>query len=102
MHCAKAVSGSTDWIALRKLYDALFQLARETRGPKVSRAAAIAHTTGPSAGLDAITDAAVWRFQPAWATKVHLLAEAANAYEKAISLTTDPATGAYLAGRRDR
>jgi predicted RNA polymerase sigma factor len=107
-HSARALSGSTDWVTVRKLYDALVRLA-PTLGARVSRAAAIAHTDGPAAGLealDAITDAAVERFQPAWATRAHLLAEAgrsaeaADAYATAISLTTDPATRAYLARLR--
>ena len=110
VHSARAMSGSTDWVTLRKLYDALVRLA-PTLGARVSRAAAIAHTDGPAAGLealDAITDAAVERFQPAWATRAHLLAgagrpaEAADAYERAISLSTDPATLAHLATLRRR
>jgi predicted RNA polymerase sigma factor len=104
-HIARADSGVTDWAALRKLYDALVQLA-PTLGARVSRAAAIAHTDGPAAGLDAleaIADPAIERFQPAWATRAHLLAEAGRAreaeeaYGKAISLATDPATRSYLA-----
>jgi RNA polymerase sigma-70 factor (ECF subfamily) len=63
---------------------------------------------GPAAGLaalDAIADVAVQRFQPAWATRAHLLAEggrreeAVRAYERAISLTTDVAARRYLEGR---
>jgi predicted RNA polymerase sigma factor len=105
VHNARAVSGSTDWVTLRKLYEALVRLA-PTLGARVSRAAAIAHTDGPAAGLDAldaITDAAVERFQPAWATRAHLMAEvgrsreAVDAYGKAMSLSTDPATRAFLA-----
>lgn len=54
--------------------------------------------------LDADPDlrAAVQRFQPAWATRAHLLteagrtAEAAKAFDKAISLTTDPVIRAWL------
>jgi predicted RNA polymerase sigma factor len=107
VHSARAVSGSTDWGSLRKLYEALVRLA-PTLGARVSRAAAIAHLDGAAAGLaalDEITDPAVERFQPAWATRAHLLAkagrsrEAADAFEKAIALTTDPATRGYLARR---
>jgi predicted RNA polymerase sigma factor len=63
---------------------------------------------GPAAGLavlDAIGDEAVQRFQPAWATRAHLLAEAGRreeavrAYQRAISLTTDVAARRYLEGR---
>jgi RNA polymerase sigma-70 factor (ECF subfamily) len=66
----------------------------------------VARIDGPSAGLavlDAIPSAA--RFQPAWATRAHLLAslerheEASEAYAKAISLTTEPALRAHLERR---
>ncbi|HEY9499288.1 MAG TPA: DUF6596 domain-containing protein [Terrimesophilobacter sp.] len=104
VHCARARSGMTDWAALQKLYEALVALA-PTLGARVSLAATIGRTDGPLAGLaslDAIEDAAVARFQPAWATSAHLLAlagrpdEAAAAYRKAASLTTDPVIREYL------
>jgi RNA polymerase sigma-70 factor (ECF subfamily) len=60
---------------------------------------------GPDAGLralDAITDPAIARFQPAWTARAHLLAEAgrpamaAEAYRRAIDLTTDAGVAGYL------
>ena len=45
------------------------------------------------------------RFQPAWTTRAHLLAEAgraveaAEAYRRAIALTSDPGVAEYLSGR---
>ena len=63
---------------------------------------------GPDAGLralDAIDDPAVERFQPAWTTRAHLLAEAgraaeaADAYRRAIELTADPGVAEYLLRR---
>lgn len=99
VHCARAASGITDWAALRKLYEALVAVA-PSLGSRVSLAAVVGRLDGPEAGLgilDSLADAAVQRFQPAWATRAHLLAaagrtgEAALAYEKAISLTTDAA-----------
>ena len=104
VHCARAMSGETDWVTLRRLYEALAQVA-PTLGAQVSLAATIGQTDGPRAGLDAlegITDPTVQRFQPAWATRAHLLAragrpnEAARAYEEAIALTTDPTIREYL------
>ena len=103
VHCARAASGTTDWAALRKLYEALVHLA-PTLGARVSLAVAIARTEGAAAGvraldrLDANPDsrAAAKRFQPLWATRAHLLTEAGRtkeavqAFDKAISLTTDP------------
>ncbi|WP_224760498.1 RNA polymerase sigma factor [Salinibacterium sp. ZJ450] len=109
-HCARASSGETDWRALRALYEALIRVA-PTLGASVSLAGVIGRLDGPAAGLaalDAIPDAAILRFQPAWATRAHLLAEAsrvgeaAAAYEKAISLTTDPAVRAYLTAKAAR
>lgn len=104
VHCARATSGETDWAALGRLYDALVALA-PTLGARVARAAAIGRLEGAEAGLAAlaeITDPALARFQPAWATRAHLLAEAgrpaeaAAAYAKAISLTTELPVRRYL------
>jgi predicted RNA polymerase sigma factor len=109
VHCARAVSGETDWVTLRKLYEALVAVA-PSLGARVSLAAVIGRIDGPDAGLsalDAIDGPAAQRFQPAWATRAHLLAsagrlgEAATAYEKAISLTTDPALREFLLERAE-
>lgn len=102
-HCARPV----DWAALRKLHRALMLVA-PSLGAAVAAAAVEAELDGPDAGLralDAITDPAVQRFQPAWTTRGHLLAEAgrrpaaAAAYRRAIDLTEDPAVADYLRGR---
>jgi predicted RNA polymerase sigma factor len=104
VHCARAVSGTTDWVTLRKLYEALVTIA-PSLGSRVSLAAVIGQLDGAEAGLsalDGIMDAAIQRFQPAWATRAHLLTvagrtgEAVRAYEKAISLTTDAAVRGHL------
>lgn len=109
VHCARAKTGGTDWRALRTLHEALLHIA-PTLGAEVALVAVIGETDGPEAGLealDALRTAGVERFQPAWATRAHLLAaasrfpEAANAYEKAISLTTDTQTRAWLAVRAE-
>ncbi|HEX6052537.1 MAG TPA: DUF6596 domain-containing protein [Gemmatimonadaceae bacterium] len=108
VHCARASSGVTDWRALRTLHEALVLIA-PTLGARVANAAAVGRVEGATAGLDvldAITDDAACRFQPAWVTRAHLLAEAGcaaeavQAYERAISLTTDPAARRYLERRR--
>jgi RNA polymerase sigma-70 factor (ECF subfamily) len=108
VHCARAVTGSTDWAALRKLYAALVSIA-PTLGARVALAATNGRTEGPHAALaalDAITDPAMQRFQPAWATRAHFLADigrmedAKEAYDKAISLTTERAVRTYLENRR--
>jgi len=108
VHTARARSGATDWRALLTLHAALLSIA-PTLGARVAYAAAVGRVNGPATGLealDAIADDAVQRFQPAWATRAHLLEEAgraneaALAYERAISLTTDPGARRYLERRR--
>ncbi|HET7551765.1 MAG TPA: DUF6596 domain-containing protein [Gemmatimonadaceae bacterium] len=110
VHCARAASGATDWRALRTLHAALLSIA-PTLGARVAYAAAVGRVKGARAGLealDAIEDAAAQRFQPAWATRAHLLAEAGHggeavpAYERAISLTTDNRARRYLERQRAR
>lgn len=101
VHCARATTGVTDWDALRTLYVALIALA-PTLGAQVSLAAVVAHTDGPAAGLAQLDALGEPAFQPWWAVRAHLLAEmgrgddAARAYAKAISLTTDPAVRDFL------
>lgn len=108
VHCARATSGATDRHALRTLHGALVAIA-PTLGARVAYAAALARVDGPQAGLaalDAIGDVSAQRFQPAWATRAHLLAEAGRvddalrAYDRAISLTTDIGPRRYLERRR--
>ena len=110
VHCARASSGKTDWKTLRKLYEALVSIA-PSLGAHVSLAAVIGRLDGPEAGLahlESLDDPAVRRFQPAWATRAHLLvtagrlSEAAAAYEKAISLTTDPVLRSFLLEQAER
>jgi len=102
-HCSRPV----DWPALRSLHRALLRVA-PSLGGAVALAAVDAEVDGPDAGLqtlDAITDPAVQRFQPAWTTRAHLLAqagrldEARSAYRRAIELTNDRGVADYL---RDR
>ena len=108
VHCARAVTGRTDWPALRKLYSLLVSIA-PTLGSRVALAATIGRDEGAEAGLralEAIEDPRMHRFQPAWATRAHLLtlagriSEAGAAYERAISLTAEVAMRRYLEGRR--
>ncbi|GAB3167564.1 RNA polymerase sigma factor [Myceligenerans halotolerans] len=106
-HCARA--GATDWPALLTLHRALVVVA-PTLGSRVAGAAVRGRVDGAGAGLaelDAIAagDRAAERFQPWWAVRAHLLAEAGDpaasaAYDKAVALTTDPAARAFLAARR--
>jgi RNA polymerase sigma-70 factor (ECF subfamily) len=95
-------------MSLRKLYAALVRMA-PTLGARVAFAAATGRADGPEAGLtalDGIEDPRVGRFQPAWATRAHLLEsagrveEAREAYTRAISLTTERDIRRYLERRR--
>jgi predicted RNA polymerase sigma factor len=109
-HCARAQSGSVDWVALGKLHRALLRVA-PSLGAAVALAVIDGEVGGPDAGLralDAISDPAfesLERFQPAWTARAHLLAKsgrpeaAAQAYRRAIALTADAGVSAYLRRR---
>jgi RNA polymerase sigma-70 factor (ECF subfamily) len=106
-HCTSATQGRVDMNALRKLHRALLRVA-PSLGAAVASAAVDGEIDGPDAGLralDAIVDLAVERFQPAWTTRAHLLAEAgrateaAEAYRRAIELTADSGVAEYLSRR---
>lgn len=105
VHAARAATETTDWAALHTLYDALVAIT-PTIGARVSRAATIGRALGPDDGLAALDAVAgVERFQPAWATRAHLLVEAGRideacaAYEKTISLTTEKVVREYLVSK---
>lgn len=113
MHCARGLGGITDWPALLALHRILHAV-EPSLGSSVALAAVTAEIDGPAAGLAAL-DALLaeagqhsQRFQPAKATRAHLLdrlgrkEEAVVAYESAISLTHDTAERQYLEHRRDR
>ncbi len=106
VHADRARTGTTDWGALRTLYDALLSVA-PTLGLQVARSAVVGRLEGPAAGLAALPDPGE-HFQPFWATRAHLLAEAGDpaaaraAYDRAIELTDDLAVRAYLQGRRPK
>jgi RNA polymerase sigma-70 factor (ECF subfamily) len=106
-HCARATSGTTDWRALLTLHAALVSIA-PTLGARVAHAAAVGRVEGAQAGLealDAIGEEGA-RFQPAWAMRAHLVAEAGRteeavrAFERAISLTTENGERKYLERQR--
>jgi predicted RNA polymerase sigma factor len=120
VHCARenesgarGSGGTTDWPALLTLHRILHAVA-PSLGSGVALAAVTAEVDGPAAGLamlEALLEQAgeqARRFQPAKATRAHLLdrlgrkQEAAAAYDSAISLTHDPAERLYLEHRRDR
>jgi RNA polymerase sigma-70 factor (ECF subfamily) len=108
-HAVRRITGRADWVAIRKLYDALEAI---TGSPVVAinRAVAIAETDGPAAGLAALDalagDGRLAEYQPYWAARAALLASAGDiaaadaAYEQAIGLERDPAVRRFLQQRR--
>ncbi|GAA1058478.1 DNA-directed RNA polymerase sigma-70 factor [Agromyces luteolus] len=106
VHCDRRRTGTTDWAALRTLYDAL-RLVAPSLGAEVARAVVVARLDGPEAGL-AELPADASDFQPWWAARADLLAdagrrrEAEEAYRRAAELADEADVRAYLAGRAAR
>jgi RNA polymerase sigma-70 factor, ECF subfamily len=108
-HVVRRRTGRSDWMAIERLYDALYAI---TGSPVVAinRAVALAETQGPEAGLAALdaiaSDTRLTEYQPYWAARAELLArtgdgsEAAKAYDLAIGLESDPAVRRFLQERR--
>ncbi len=110
VHCLREPGQPPDWSAISQLYAGLLQMA-PTAGAVVGYAAALGHAVGAEQGLAALErlDAELARvFQPAWATRAHLLAklgrrtDADTAFRRAIDLCTEPPVRAYLEQQRCR
>ncbi|MEI9422512.1 RNA polymerase sigma factor [Mesorhizobium sp. Cs1299R1N1] len=109
VHAARRLTGRTDWIAIRELYDALFSIAGSPV-VAINRAVAIAETEGAVAGLAALyvlgDDKRLDDYQPYWAARAGLLArlgqgpQAVEAYDRAIGLERDPAVRRFLQEKR--
>ncbi|GAB5447477.1 RNA polymerase sigma factor [Gymnodinialimonas sp.] len=104
VHAARSVTGRTDWRALSQLYHGLMQ-AYPSIGAAVSRAAVVAEDAGPGQGLrmlDLIAYDGLDSYQPYHAVRAHCLAaadrvaEAAEAYAKALSLCSDTPSQKWL------
>jgi predicted RNA polymerase sigma factor len=101
LHC----SGAADARTLLELHLILNDLA-PSLGGGVALAAVTAEAEGPDAGLAVLDGLAGDGFQPAHATRAHLLRqlgrheEAAAEYDRAIALTHDGAEREYLLRRR--
>jgi RNA polymerase sigma-70 factor (ECF subfamily) len=108
-HVVRRRSGSSDWAAIERLYDALSTIT-DSPVVAINRAIAIAETRGPAAGLAALDalrdDARLADYQPYWAARAGLLARtgdvdgAEEAYQRAIGLESDPAVRRFLQQRR--
>jgi RNA polymerase sigma-70 factor, ECF subfamily len=107
IHAHRAVTGLIDWTEISLLYEGLVRLA-PTIGALVGRAVALAESGDANTGLaalEAISSERLANYQPWWAARAHLLrrtgreADARAAFERAASLTDDPALRAYLLER---
>jgi RNA polymerase sigma factor (sigma-70 family) len=104
VHASRARSERIDWKEIALLYEGLMRIAPGI-GSLVGRAVAIAQASDPAAGFDALEQIPMDRtanYQPYWATRGHLLRllcrkdEAVEAFNRAASLTDDPALREYL------
>lgn len=109
LHAHRARSGRTDWQGVHLVYGVLMAHF-PSLGGAIGHAASYGRIGQPLEGLahlDALPADAVARHQPYWAVRAHLLAlanrstDAAEAYSKAIGLTTDPALRRWLKQRRE-
>ena len=108
-HAARAKTGATDWPAILALYDGI-----ASRGggvvARINRAVAILHVRGADAALAALaaieTDPRAIAYQPYWAARAHILAqahrcdEAMACYDRAIALEKDESVIAFLKERQ--
>jgi predicted RNA polymerase sigma factor len=108
VHAERARSGRTEWRAIVKFYEQLLRIS-PTLGTRTGYAAAVAEAQGPEASLrilDEIDKDDVSGYQPYWAARAHLLqrlgrtSEAAEAFDRAIGLSEDPAVRQFLLQRR--
>jgi RNA polymerase sigma factor (sigma-70 family) len=104
VHANRARTKRIDWKEIALLYEGLMRIAPGI-GSLVGRAVAIAQAGDPAAGFDALEQIPMDRsenYQPYWATRGHLLCllcrkdEAVEAFNRAASLTDDPALREYL------
>ena len=110
-HATRRLTGVTDWVAIKHLYDALSVIAGSPV-VAINRAVAIAEAEGAAAGLTALDelgdDKRLADYQPYWAARAGLLArlgktgQATEAYDRAIGLERDPAVRRFLQEGRAR
>jgi RNA polymerase sigma factor (sigma-70 family) len=107
VHANRAKTGDIDWKEIALLYEGLVRIAPGI-GSLVGRAVAIAQAGEPTAGFAALEQIPTDRtanYQPYWAARGHLLQllnrkdESREAFNRAASLTDDPALRKYLLQR---
>ena len=107
-HAARRRTGNVDWRGVLQLTEstrparANARCTGRARGRTARRCTARMPESPSSIGIQ---DPQIDRFQPAWATRAQLLADAGSphdaalAYQRAISLTTEPAIRRFLQQR---
>jgi len=109
VHAQRAVTGVTNYRALRMLYDLLLAHTPSI-GVMVSRAAMLISASDLASASHALAQVPAERvanYQPYWVARARLLArtgaveEAAQAYDRAISLTRDAASSTFLRAQRE-
>ncbi len=104
IHANRAKTGRIDWKEIALLYEGLARIASGV-GSLVGRAVAIAQAGQSAAGFAALEQIPADQtadYQPYWAARGHLLQllnrkdEAREAFDRAASLTDDPALREYL------
>jgi RNA polymerase sigma-70 factor (ECF subfamily) len=107
-HCQRLFTGETPWIAVAKLYEQLIACA-PSLGAQIAHAVALAQSgDGAEARqrLRALDHPRLASYQPYWVARAHLaslardFAEAAESFDRAIGLTSAPATRDYLRKQR--
>jgi len=105
VHTDAPTADRTDWVQVLALYDQLVPFA-PTPVVQLNRAVAVAEVRGPEEALQEVELLDLDGYVPYHATRADLLrrvgrtAEAADAYDRAISLATADPERRYLAGRR--
>ena len=105
VHDEAPTAADTDWRQILELYDRLLAIA-PTPVVVLNRAVALAEVAGPAAALEELQGIELDRYHLFHATRADLLrrlgrdAEAAEAYDAAITLATNTAERGFLERRR--
>jgi RNA polymerase sigma-70 factor, ECF subfamily len=105
VHSDASTSDQTDWRQILRLYDQLLEYL-PTPVVALNRAVALAEVDGPAAALDVVDTLGLDHYYLFHATRADLLerldrpTEAADAYDRALSLTTNTTERTFLERRR--
>ena len=106
VHSDAQTAAGTDWGQILQLYDQLLVFA-PTPVVELNRAVAVAEVSGPAAALAAVDDLDLGNYHLFHSTRADFLqrlgrnAEAANAYDAALSLASNAAERAFLKRQRE-